>query len=83
MQQYGSFPARGTTGFDNNGGFPTNSGPRSPGTAAGQKPFIPSYRLFEDLNVFGNADGKLKVSNGNPSSGFPGTPGQGMVGGRK
>ncbi|KAM5560602.1 TOM1-like protein 6 [Rosa sericea] len=83
LQQYNSFPARGTTGSDNHGGFPTNPGPRSPGPAAGQKPFIPSYRLFEDLNVFGNADGKLKVANSNPSSGFPGTAGQGMVGGRK
>ncbi|KAL6142353.1 hypothetical protein ACLB2K_060635 [Fragaria x ananassa] len=83
LQQYNSFPARGTTGSDNHGGFPTNSGPRSPATSGGQKPFIPSYRLFEDLNVFGNADGKLKVANGNSSSGFPGTPGQGMVGGRK
>lgn len=83
LQQYNSFPARGATGSDNHGGFPTIPGPRSPAPAAGQKPFIPSYRLFEDLNVFGNADGKLKVAKSNTSSGFSGTPGQGMVGGRK
>ncbi|BFG36536.1 hypothetical protein CerSpe_228100 [Prunus speciosa] len=83
LQHFSSFPARGINGSDNNGGFPVIPGPRSPAPAAGQKPFVPSYRLFEDLNVFGNADGKFKMTNSNTSSGLSGTAGQGMVGGRK
>ncbi|XP_074315895.1 TOM1-like protein 6 [Silene latifolia] len=27
---------------------------------SGHKPFVPSYRLFEDLNVLGNSEGKIK-----------------------
>lgn len=34
---------------------------------AGQKTFIPSYRLFEDLNVLGNGDGRSKTNNTSPS----------------
>ncbi|CAL2268586.1 unnamed protein product [Prunus armeniaca] len=83
LQHFNSFPARGINGSDNNGGFPVIPGPRSPAPAAGQKPFVPSYRLFEDLNVFGNADGKFKMTNSNTSSSLSGTAGQGMVGGRK
>ncbi|VVA14365.1 PREDICTED: TOM1 [Prunus dulcis] len=83
LQHFNSFPARGINGSDNNGGFPVIPGPRSPAPAAGQKPFVPSYRLFEDLNVFGNADGKFKITNSNTSSSLSGTAGQGMVGGRK
>lgn len=44
---------------------------------AAQRPFIPSYRLFEDLNVLGNPK-----TNG-PSSNFPGSSGQSMMGGKK
>ncbi|XP_027066988.1 TOM1-like protein 6 [Coffea arabica] len=47
----------------------------------GHKPFIPSYRLFEDLNVLGNADGRFKMtSNSTPLSG---TNGHGMARGGK
>ncbi|WCJ27949.1 ENTH/VHS/GAT family protein [Euphorbia peplus] len=45
---------------------------------SGPKNFIPSYRLFEDLNVFGNTDGRF-----NPSASLSGASSQGMVGGRK
>ncbi|KAH6757140.1 ENTH/VHS/GAT family protein [Perilla frutescens var. hirtella] len=49
---------------------------------AGQKPFVPSYRLFEDLDVFGNADGRFRpTSNATPS--LSGSTSQNMVGGRK
>ena len=61
-----------------------NFGQRSPGsTGSGQRPFIPSYRLFEDLNVFGNTDGRVKMAGSGTSSGMSGTMGPGMVGGRK
>ncbi|KAM7526569.1 hypothetical protein LguiA_016471 [Lonicera macranthoides] len=49
----------------------SNGGPAS----AGQKPFVPSYRLFEELNVLGSVHGKFKTSNM--------SPGRSMVGGRK
>lgn len=34
---------------------------------AGQKTFVPSYRLFEDLNVLGNGDGRSKTNSTSPS----------------
>ncbi|XP_004492527.1 TOM1-like protein 6 [Cicer arietinum] len=46
---------------------------------SGQRPFVPSYKLFEDLNVFGNTDGRVSGTSSNVS----GTMGPGMVGGRK
>ncbi|QCE12028.1 hepatocyte growth factor-regulated tyrosine kinase substrate [Vigna unguiculata] len=61
-----SFSARGGTGGTS-------------ASATGQKTFVPSYRLFEDLNVFGNTDGKVSGS----SSSMSGTMGPGMIGGRK
>ncbi|KAM1110771.1 hypothetical protein ACFX13_010202 [Malus domestica] len=82
LHHFNSFPARGMNGIDSNGGS-TSPGPRSPAPSAGQKPYIPTYRLFEDLNVFGNADGKLKMTSSNTSSSLSGAAGQGMVGGRK
>ncbi|KAM1597935.1 hypothetical protein PS2_032789 [Malus domestica] len=82
LQHFNSFPTRGMNGIDTNGSS-VSPGPRSPAPAAGQKPYIPSYRLFEDLNVFGNADGKFKMTNSNTSSSLSGAAGQGMVGGRK
>ncbi|XP_027929117.1 TOM1-like protein 6 isoform X2 [Vigna unguiculata] len=47
-----------------------NSFGGTPASATGQKLFVPSYRLFEDLNVLGNTNGKVKM-------------GPGMVGGRR
>lgn len=70
-----------------NGELLVNTSPRSPQANGGQKPFIPSYRLFEDLDVFGNADGRFKSSsNGSPNLAGPSLTGannQNMVGGRK
>ncbi|KAL2330576.1 hypothetical protein Fmac_018157 [Flemingia macrophylla] len=59
------------------------SGVRNTTSATGQRPFVPSYRLFEDLNVFGNTDGRVKMTSSGSSSSFSGTMGPGMVGGRK
>ncbi|GMI93059.1 TOM1-LIKE 6 [Hibiscus trionum] len=42
-----------------------------------ENPYIPPYRLFEDLNVLGNGDGRLKMKSTASSST------QSMVGGRK
>ncbi|KDP22799.1 hypothetical protein JCGZ_00386 [Jatropha curcas] len=58
-----------------------SSGPRNP-TPPGQKPFIPTYRLFEDLNVLTNTDGRFKMT-GSTSPSLSGPSTQGMVGGRK
>lgn len=56
--------------------------PRSAAANVGPRPFVPSYRLFEDLNVFGNADGRFKAtSNASPS--LSGASNHNMVGGRK
>ncbi|KAK9734342.1 hypothetical protein RND81_04G132900 [Saponaria officinalis] len=46
----------------------------------GEKPFVPSYRLFEDLNVFGSSEGKLKSG---PYPSASGNPNQNMVSGRR
>ncbi|XP_020203758.1 TOM1-like protein 6 [Cajanus cajan] len=59
------------------------SGVRNPTSATGQRPFVPSYRLFEDLNVFGNTDGRVKMTSSGTSSSLSGSMGPGMVGGRK
>ncbi|CAL0328333.1 unnamed protein product [Lupinus luteus] len=81
-------PAQGVTPLQHNNSFPFrpishpmgNSGPQAnPASVAAtgqqnQKPFVPSYRLFEDLNVFGN-----NTDGSNTSSSM----GPGMVGGRK
>ncbi|XP_073311622.1 TOM1-like protein 6 [Primulina huaijiensis] len=65
-----------------NGNTIGNSSPRSVAPNAGQKPFIPSYRLFEDLNVFGSTDGGFKgTSHSSPS--LSGSNNHSMVGGRK
>ncbi|KAL8146656.1 hypothetical protein AgCh_004403 [Apium graveolens] len=44
-----------------------SSRPTGNAPAAGQKTFVPSYRLFEDLNVLGNGDGRSKTNNTSPS----------------
>lgn len=81
LQQYNSFSSKGNNGLAMNGDGRV-PGPRNPVPASGNKPFIPSYRLFEDLNVLGNTDGRLKMtSSASPS--LSGTSSQGMVGGRK
>ncbi|KAL5709834.1 hypothetical protein ACHQM5_020473 [Ranunculus cassubicifolius] len=72
MQNYNSFPARGTNGMA------VQPSPQLPTSANGPKTFVPSYRLFEDLNVLGNSDGGHKTTTGTSSM-----AGQSMVGGRK
>ncbi|KAE8714452.1 hypothetical protein F3Y22_tig00110195pilonHSYRG00033 [Hibiscus syriacus] len=78
LQHNSSLPARGT-----NGGSPMNGDSwTSTGPATGQKPFIPSYRLFEDLNVLGNADRGHKMTNSSSTShSLSGTNTLSMVGG--
>ncbi|KAK7374032.1 hypothetical protein VNO80_07455 [Phaseolus coccineus] len=67
-----------------NNAFPAKVGiGGTPASATGQKTFVPSYRLFEDLNVFGNTDGKVKMTSSGSSSSLSGTMGPGMIGGRK
>ncbi|KAJ0258797.1 TOM1-like protein 6 [Hirschfeldia incana] len=74
LQQSNSFPARG-------GDPQATSAASNPGVSGGQKPFVPSYRLFEDLDVFGGTEGKHsnKSTNSNNSSQAQ----QSMIGGRK
>ncbi|KAI3447840.1 hypothetical protein Pfo_004505 [Paulownia fortunei] len=62
-----------------NGETLVNSSPRSAAPNAGQKPFIPSYRLFEDLNVFDG--GRFKAAT-NASPNLSGSNNHSM-GGRK
>ncbi|XP_017974896.1 PREDICTED: target of Myb protein 1 [Theobroma cacao] len=82
LQHVNSFPARGSNGAPMNGDSWASTGYKNPTPVAGQKPFIPSYRLFEDLNVLGNTDGRLKMTSSTSPS-LSGTSSQSMVGGRK
>ncbi|XP_010509179.1 PREDICTED: TOM1-like protein 2 [Camelina sativa] len=79
LQQSNSFPTRA-------GDPQATSAASNPGVTVGQKPFVPSYRLFEDLDVFGSADGKhnkpTNSSNGSQSLSGSQTQ-QSMIGGRK
>ncbi|XP_023639857.1 TOM1-like protein 6 isoform X2 [Capsella rubella] len=79
LQQSNSFPTRA-------GDPQANLTSSNPGVSTGQKPFVPSYRLFEDLDVFGSADGKhnkpTNSSNGSQSLSGSQTQ-QSMIGGRK
>ncbi|XP_043815280.1 TOM1-like protein 6 isoform X3 [Manihot esculenta] len=81
VQHSNSSTSKGSNGLAMNGDPIVNTGPRNP-APPGQKPFIPSYRLFEDLNVLGSADGRFKM-NDNTSPSLSGPSNQGMVGGRK
>lgn len=73
-------PAQGIQALQNNNSFSSRGNNTS---STGQKPFVPSYRLFEDLNVFGNTDGRMKMTSSSTSSSLSGTMGPGMVGGQK
>ncbi|KAJ8551005.1 hypothetical protein K7X08_000375 [Anisodus acutangulus] len=79
VQNVNSFPTMGSNGLAINGDTQVRPNPKTIATpaAGGQKTFTPSYRLFEDLNVFGNGDQRHN------SSGLSGTNSQSMVGGRK
>lgn len=74
LQQSNSFPAR-------TGDPQATPAASNPGVSGGQKPFVPSYRLFEDLDVFGSTEGKHnnKSTNSNNASQAQ----QSMIGGRK
>lgn len=78
LQHVNSFPARTSNGLAMNGNVPVTSGPGS--IPSGQKPFIPSYRLFEDLNVFGSNEGKLKSG---PYPSASGNPSQNIIAGKR
>ncbi|KAM7263831.1 hypothetical protein ACFE04_001514 [Oxalis oulophora] len=81
IQSYNSFPVRGSIGSRDT---EVDYGSRNTTDVSGQKAFIPSYRLFEDLNVLGNGntDGRFK-STSSTSTSLSGTSGHSMVGGRK
>ncbi|CAH8334803.1 unnamed protein product [Eruca vesicaria subsp. sativa] len=80
LQQSNSFPAR-------IGDPQATSAASNPGVSGGQKPFVPSYRLFEDLDVFGSGEGKhnnKSTNSNNASQGMSGSQAQqSMLGGRK
>ncbi|CAN1277086.1 TOM1-like protein 6 [Linum perenne] len=80
MQSYSSSPSAG-----NNGESFVGSGTRAaPAQPSAQKSFVPSYKLFDDLNVLGNAEGKSSkatTNNGGPS--LSSSSGQSMVDARK
>ncbi|CAN1303369.1 TOM1-like protein 6 [Linum perenne] len=79
QQNYGN----SSNGTALNGDPIVGLGTRGPAQPAVQKPFVPSYRLFEDLNVLGSAEGKFKVNGSTAPSLSSSTSGQSMVGGRK
>ncbi|KAK9755453.1 hypothetical protein RND81_01G026400 [Saponaria officinalis] len=58
LQHTNSFPSKASNPSALNGTTPMTNG--SGGIPSGNTPFIPSYRLFEDLNVLGSSEGKLK-----------------------
>lgn len=83
VKQANSFPAGGSNTTAINGGarIGANSATNPPAAAA-QKTFIPSYRLFEDLNVFGNEDQRFKATS-NSSAGMSGENNQSWISGHK
>lgn len=77
---YNNVPSQQVNSYSNNlraAGMNGDGRVGSNAGGAGQKPFIPSYRLFEDLNVLGNQKTTGTASN------FPGSSGQSMMGGKK
>jgi hypothetical protein len=76
-QGVNAYPARGPQNGDSRPTFVASSGPAQ---ASGNKTFVPSYRLFEDLNVIGNGDSRFRT---NTTSQPQSSSGQSMVGGRK
>ncbi|KAG6745378.1 hypothetical protein POTOM_052043 [Populus tomentosa] len=80
MQQFNSLPTRAGNGSIINGD--SSSASRVPAPPGQKQSFVPSYRLFDDLNVLGNSDGRFKMNGSTPPS-LSGSSGQSMVGGRK
>ncbi|KAL2899984.1 TOM1-like protein 6 [Bienertia sinuspersici] len=62
LQQVNSFPAKvGSGSVAMNGNISVlNNGSTGIPSSGPQKPYIPSYRLFEDLNVLGGSESKIK-----------------------
>lgn len=81
LQHYHSFNSRANNAPSTFGEAHANLNPRHV-SPAGNKPFVPSYRLFEDLVDLRSADGGVKTSGTSPAS-LSGASNQGMVGGRK
>ncbi|KMT06604.1 hypothetical protein BVRB_7g157720 [Beta vulgaris subsp. vulgaris] len=71
LHHVNSFPAKVGNGTAMNGNTTQLNNGSVGVPSSGQKPFIPSYRLFEDLNVLGGSEGKLK--NNGPYSSASGT----------
>ncbi|XP_011003578.1 PREDICTED: target of Myb protein 1-like [Populus euphratica] len=80
MQQFNSLPTRAGNGSIINGD--SSSASRVPAPPGQKQSFVPSYKLFDDLNVLGNSDGRFKMNGSTPPS-LSGSSGQSMVGGRK
>ncbi|CAO2823967.1 unnamed protein product [Amaranthus hypochondriacus] len=60
LQQVNSFPARMDNGIAINGSTTVLNNGSAGIPSSGQKSYIPSYRLFEDLNVLSGSEAKLK-----------------------
>ncbi|KAL3569871.1 hypothetical protein D5086_029761 [Populus alba] len=73
MQQFNSLPTRAGNGSIINGD--SSSASRVPAPPGQKQSFVPSYRLFDDLNVLGNSDGRFKMNGSTPPS-LSGSSGQ-------
>ncbi|XP_011019039.1 PREDICTED: target of Myb protein 1-like [Populus euphratica] len=60
VQQFNSFPTKAGNGSTMSGDPWMSSASRIPAAPGQKQSFVPPYRLFEDLNVLGNADGGIK-----------------------
>ncbi|XP_021766237.1 TOM1-like protein 6 [Chenopodium quinoa] len=60
FQHVNSFPAKVGNGLGMNGNTTVLNNGSVGIPSSGQKPYIPSYRLFEDLNVLGGSESKIK-----------------------
>ena len=77
LEHVNYFPARTSDGTSLNGNALATTG--SSTIPRGEKPYVPPYRLFEDLNVFGSSEGKFKSEPHPSASGF----GQNVLAGRR
>ena len=68
VQQFNSFPTKAGNGSTMNGDPWMSSTSRIPAAPGQKQSFVPPYRLFEDLNVLGNADGRYKMTSSRPPS---------------
>ncbi|KAH8505912.1 hypothetical protein Peur_044796 [Populus x canadensis] len=68
VQQFNSFPTKAGNGSTINGDPWMSSASRIPAAPGQKQSFVPPYRLFEDLNVLGNADGRYKMTSSRPPS---------------